>query len=107
MSALPSSSVRTGRSSSSEVLVAIVESYTTRRMDPRAFLAEHLTPPTSWPVAVALGVLVVVALELVYRLVFRWLKALTEKTDTHLDDVLVRRIGIPAQVLVFLAGATV
>jgi small-conductance mechanosensitive channel len=76
-------------------------------MDPRAFLADHLTPPTSWPVAIALGIVVVVALEIVYRLVFRWLKALTEKTTTHLDDVLVRRMRIPAQVLVFLAGANV
>lgn len=76
-------------------------------MDPRAFLANHVTPPTSWPVAVALGVLVVVAQEIVYRLVFRWLKALTAKTSTHLDDVLVRRMRVPAQLLVFLAGANV
>jgi small-conductance mechanosensitive channel len=110
MSARPSSRVCTARSDSSngaKVLVDILGSYTTRRMDPRAFLAEHLTPPTSWPVAIALGLLVVITLELVYRIVFRWLKALTEKTSTHLDDVLVRRMRIPAQVLVFLAGANV
>lgn len=76
-------------------------------MDPRAFVAEHLTPPMSWPVAIGLGLLVVVALEIVYRLVFRWLKALSDKTTTPLDNVLVRRMRIPAQVLVFLAGANV
>lgn len=76
-------------------------------MDFRAVLAEHLTPPTSWPVAVGLGLSVVVALEIVYRVVFRWLKALSERTTTPLDDVLVRRMRIPAQTLVFLVGANV
>lgn len=76
-------------------------------MDLRAFLADHLTPPMSWPMAAGLGLLVVIALELVYRLVFRWLKTLSAKTTTHLDDVLVRRMRFPAQVLVFLIGANV
>lgn len=76
-------------------------------MDVRALFADHLTPPVSWPVAIGISVAVVVALELVYRASFQWLAKISHKTSTHLDDVLVRRMRLPAQVLVFLVGANV
>lgn len=71
------------------------------------FFSQHLTPPVSWPVALGLAAAVVIALELVYRQLFGWLGRAVEKTSTHLDDVLVRRMRLPAQVLVFLVGANV
>jgi small-conductance mechanosensitive channel len=73
----------------------------------RALFADHLTPPVAWPVALGVAVAVVGALEVVYRFLFRWLSRLTEATTTHLDDVLVKRMRLPAQVLVFLVGANV
>ena len=76
-------------------------------MDLRVFLADHFTAPMSWPVAAGLGLLVVLALEVVYRLVLKWLKTVSTRAATHLDDVLVRRMRLPAQVLVFLVGANV
>jgi small-conductance mechanosensitive channel len=76
-------------------------------MDVSAFFAEHLTPPVGWPTAVGLSVTVVIVLEVIYRLAFRWLARLAHSTTTHLDNVLVRRMRLPAQVLVFLVGANV
>ena len=76
-------------------------------MDLRAFLNDHFTSPMSWPLAAGVGLLVVLALEVLYRLVFGWLKAVSRKTSTPLDDVLLRRMRLPAQVLVVLVGAHV
>jgi small-conductance mechanosensitive channel len=68
---------------------------------------EIFTPPVAWPIAVGTALALVAALEILYRVLFGWLGGLVEKTATRLDDVLVRRMRIPAQVLVFLAGAHV
>jgi small-conductance mechanosensitive channel len=68
----------------------------------RAFFAEHLTLPFSWTGAVAVAVVVVVALELLNRQLFLWLQRLVERTDTELDDLLVKQMRWPAQALVFL-----
>ena len=77
-------------------------------MEPmRAFLAEHFTLPMAWPWAFGTAILVVVILELIYRQVFRALTKLVGLTKTTLDDVLVRRMRLPAQVLVFLVGTHV
>jgi small-conductance mechanosensitive channel len=76
-------------------------------MDVNALVTMYLTPPVPWPVAAGLAIAVVVALELAYRACFQWLARLTSKTNTHLDDVLVKRMRLPAQVLLFLVGANV
>jgi hypothetical protein len=69
------------------------------------FIADYLTPPLPWLSALAGAVLVVIALELVYRIGMKALTQAVAKTSTPLDDVLLRRMRLPAQVLVFLAGA--
>lgn len=68
----------------------------------RTFLAEHFTLPMAWPWALGLTVAVVVVLELLYRFSFRQLHKIAGVTTTTLDDVLVKRMRLPAQVLVFL-----
>lgn len=72
-----------------------------------AFAADHFTLPMAWPWAVGVALLVIGFLEIVYRLMFRWLTTLAGLTTTTLDDVLVRRMRLPAQVLVFLLGTHV
>jgi small-conductance mechanosensitive channel len=69
------------------------------------FIADYLTPPLPWLSALAGAVLVVIALEVVYRFGMKALTQAVAKTSTPLDDVLLRRMRLPAQVLVFLAGA--
>jgi small-conductance mechanosensitive channel len=70
-------------------------------------VAKYLTPPTSWPIAIVAALLTVAVLELVYRFGFRWLTRLAGATKTRTDDVLIKRMRLPAQVLVFLVGASV
>lgn len=66
--------------------------------------ADTLTLPVAWPTALLLSLAVVVAAELVYRLAFRGLSRLATLTKTTLDDVLLRRLRLPARVLVVLVG---
>ncbi len=73
----------------------------------RAFVADHFSVPLTWPFALGTAIVVVVVLEVCYRLLFRWLTRLAALTRTTLDDVLVRRMRFPAQVLVFLLGTHV
>lgn len=61
----------------------------------------------TWPLAAGCGLLIVIALEIAYRIVFRWLEALSSRTSTRLDNVLVRRMRLPAHVLVVLVGTNV
>jgi small-conductance mechanosensitive channel len=65
------------------------------------------TTPAPWPVAAGAAIVVVVALEAIYRLLFGVMQRAVASTTNTLDDVLVRRMRIPAQLLVFLAGAHV
>lgn len=73
----------------------------------RAFFTEHFTPPMAWPWALLVAAIVVGMLEILYTTVFHWLEKLVGLTKTRLDDVLVKRMRLPAQVLVFLVGAHV
>lgn len=73
----------------------------------RAFLHDHFSPPTSWAVALGTAAVVVALLEVLYRLATRWLHRIAARTQSHLDDVLLRRSRLPAQVLVFLIGGNV
>jgi len=68
----------------------------------RAFVTANFHLPVPWPVAVAIAVVVWVLLELLYRVIFRQVEKIAGLTDTTLDDVLVRRMRLPAHVLVFL-----
>lgn len=70
----------------------------------RLFFEGHFHLPLPWPGAVLLSILVVIALEILYRLLFGWLNRVVGLTKTTLDDVLIRRMRLPAQVLVFLVG---
>lgn len=72
-----------------------------------AFWNEHFTPPLSWAGAGATAIVVVALLEVLYRIVFRWLRRVVARTQSHLDDVLLRRMRLPAQVLVVLVGGNV
>jgi small-conductance mechanosensitive channel len=65
-----------------------------------SLLAEYL--PLPWPHALLGAAVVVVVLELVNRQAFLWLRRITARTETMLDDVLVKRMRWPAQGLVFL-----
>lgn len=69
-----------------------------------AFLAAHLTLPASWPASIAAAVLVLLVGALAYRSMFVLLARLTEKTETDLDDLLLRRMRPPARVLVGLTA---
>jgi small-conductance mechanosensitive channel len=75
--------------------------------DVRELFNRFFTPPVSWPIACGVALSVVIAMEIVYRFLFRWLQRIAGATKTHLDDVLLRRMRIPAQVLVFLVGGNV
>jgi small-conductance mechanosensitive channel len=68
----------------------------------RALLAEHLTLPLSWTWALSVAVVVVVVLEVLNRWLFQWLQRLVGRTQTTLDDLLVKQMRWPAQALVFL-----
>ncbi len=70
-------------------------------------VSRHFTLPMAWPWALAVAAVVIVVLEVCYRIGFRWLEKLVTLTDTSLDNVLVRRMRLPAQVLVFLLGTHV
>ena len=69
-----------------------------------AFLAAHLTLPASWMASLAAAVLVLLVGALAYRWMFVLLARLTEKTETDLDDLLLRRMRLPARVLVGLTA---
>ncbi len=72
-----------------------------------AHLARVFAPPVSWGVAVAMAGGVFLVGELLYRLSFALLQRLAGLTTTTLDDVLVKRLRLPARVLVFLFSAHV
>jgi small-conductance mechanosensitive channel len=69
-----------------------------------AKLIEHFTLPVAWPAALLLALAVVVIAEVIYRVLFRVLTRLAGLTQTTLDDVLLRRLRLPARVLVVLVG---
>ncbi|HEY1101270.1 MAG TPA: mechanosensitive ion channel domain-containing protein [Myxococcota bacterium] len=71
------------------------------------WLTDNFQLPVSWPLALAVAVLVWVLLEVLYRVAFRWLEKLVGMTNTTLDDVLVKRMRLPAHVLVTLIAAHV
>jgi small-conductance mechanosensitive channel len=68
----------------------------------RAFFTDHFTLPLSWTWAIAVAAVVVLVLEVLNRQVFRWLQRLVGRTQTTLDDLLVKQMRWPAQALVFL-----
>ncbi|MBM4280066.1 MAG: mechanosensitive ion channel family protein [Deltaproteobacteria bacterium] len=70
----------------------------------QAFLAEHLALPLSWTGAVAVAVAVVIVLEFLNRQLFLGLQRLVVRTETKLDDLLLKQMRWPAQALVFLAA---
>jgi small-conductance mechanosensitive channel len=67
-------------------------------------LLGHFTLPVTWSVAAIVAIVVVLLGELSYRLMFTGLARLAGLTRTTLDDVLLRRMRLPARVLVFLFG---
>jgi|GEM_PF-1218374 len=67
-------------------------------------LIGRFTLPVTWSVAAIVAVVVVLLGELSYRLLFSGLARLAGLTQTTLDDVLLRRMRLPARVLVFLFG---
>lgn len=69
-----------------------------------ADLTSNFTLPVSWVTAIVVALVVIFLGELAYRLVFGGLARLSGLTTTTLDDVLVRRLRLPARVLVFLFG---
>jgi small-conductance mechanosensitive channel len=64
-----------------------------------AFWAEHVRVPASWSFVLGVVIAVLVLGEVSYRLLFGALQRLSQRTDTHLDDLLVRRARLPARVL--------
>jgi small-conductance mechanosensitive channel len=64
-----------------------------------AFWAEHVRVPASWPFVLAVVISVLVFGEISYRVIFGTLQRLSQRTNTHLDDLLVRRARLPARVL--------
>ena len=71
----------------------------------RTWLDETFQLPMALFSALLISLLVVISLEVMYRISFRWLQRAAGMTSTGLDDVLVKRMRFPAQVLVFLVGA--
>ncbi len=69
-----------------------------------ALLAAHLALPTSWPVALGVAALVLLAGMVAYRWLYTLLGRLSARTETELDDLLLRRMRHPAKVLVFLVA---
>lgn len=70
----------------------------------RDLFDDHLDLPLPWPSALALAVVVVLALELFNRQAFRALERVARRTETALDDALVRRMRWPAQALVLVVA---
>ncbi len=64
-----------------------------------AFWAEHVRIPASWPLVLGVFAAVLVLGELSYRAVFGALHRFSLRTQTQLDDLLVRRMRLPARVL--------
>jgi small-conductance mechanosensitive channel len=64
-----------------------------------AFWAEHVHIPASWPLVLGVLATVLVLGELAYRGVFGALHRFSQRTQTQLDDLLVRRMRLPARVL--------
>jgi small-conductance mechanosensitive channel len=69
--------------------------------------AEFLRIPAGWPASLGAGAAVLVLGSLVYRIVFATLARFAAKTETTLDDILVRRMRTPARLLVVLAAVHV
>ncbi len=69
-----------------------------------ALLAAHFSLPMSWAGALATATAILVFGTLLYRWVFRLLARLSDRTLTALDDLLLRRMRLPAKVLVALAA---
>jgi hypothetical protein len=55
--------------------------------------------PASWPLSLGVVVAILLLGELAYRLVFSALHRFSQRTTTHLDDLLVKRMRLPARVL--------
>src|SRR5262249_442178 len=70
-----------------------------------AFWAAHLSIPASLIASAAIALLVLVAGLVAYRLGVCALRRFTQATQTSLDDILVRRMRVPARVLVVLLSA--
>lgn len=66
------------------------------------FLARWVRIPAPWPTALAVAFAVLLAGVVLYRILWRALGRLTSTTETTLDEVLLRRMRFPAQVLVAL-----
>jgi small-conductance mechanosensitive channel len=70
----------------------------------RVFLADPLTLPLSWMASIAIAVAVVILLEILNRWLFQWLQRFASRTETKLDDLLIKQMRWPAQALVFLVA---
>ncbi|MDY7224915.1 mechanosensitive ion channel family protein [Hyalangium rubrum] len=64
-----------------------------------AFWAKHIGMPASWPFVLGVVTSIIVLGELTYRFVFSALHRFSQRTQTQLDDLLVRRMRLPARVL--------
>ncbi|HYH97038.1 hypothetical protein, partial [Hyalangium sp.] len=64
-----------------------------------ALWAEHARMPASWLLTLGSVAVVLVLGELAYRLIFGALRRFSHRTQTQLDDLLVRRMRLPARVL--------
>lgn len=64
------------------------------------WIAAYVTVPTPWPVAVGAAAVALLLGSVVYVLTFRGFKRFAASTHTQVDDLLVRRLAVPARVLV-------
>ncbi|WP_437730563.1 mechanosensitive ion channel family protein [Sorangium sp. So ce1335] len=67
-----------------------------------AFWADLIRSPASLPFALGMSLAVLALGFLVYRLIFALLARLADATQTSLDDLLIRRMRLPARLLVAL-----
>ncbi|MBN1209072.1 MAG: mechanosensitive ion channel [Myxococcaceae bacterium] len=64
-----------------------------------AFWAEHVRMPASWPLTLGVIAGLLALGELAYRLIFGALHRFSQRSQTRLDDLLLRRMRLPARVL--------
>ncbi|MDP2313188.1 MAG: mechanosensitive ion channel [Pseudomonadota bacterium] len=70
----------------------------------QALLAAHFSIPMSWAGAFAVSLAILLVGAIVYRWGFGLLVRLSQKTATALDDLLLRRMRLPAKVLIGLVA---
>jgi small-conductance mechanosensitive channel len=66
------------------------------------FWTDHLKTPMYWPIAIVFVIAFFLLAQILYHFGFTLLQNLAKKTQTDLDDLLLRRSRFPAQILIFL-----